>query len=92
MALWVATFAGTAFFLMPVAYTAVVGKPLWELPAAGQADFALWSEIVEAFVTFAILANVASRWVSLCRQGRECWPGAGMQCAHAAAAAAASWV
>lgn len=61
IALWVATFAGTAFLLMPAAYTAIVGKPLWELPAAGQADFALWSEIVEAFVTFAILANVASR-------------------------------
>lgn len=61
MAAWVASFAATAFFIMPAAYTAIVGKPLWELSAAGQADFALWSEIVEAFVTFGILATVASR-------------------------------
>jgi hypothetical protein len=46
---------------MPAVYSAVVGKPLWDLPPAGQADFALWSEIVVTFVTFGILANVASR-------------------------------
>lgn len=61
MALWVASFAGTAFLIMPAAYTAIVGKPLYELSAAGQADFALWSEIVETFVTFGLLAAVASK-------------------------------
>jgi hypothetical protein len=66
MAAWVASFAVTAFLIMPAAYTAVVGKPLWELSAAGQADFALWSEIAEAFVTFGLIASVASRCVCVC--------------------------
>lgn len=61
MAVWVATFAGSAFLVMPAAYTAIAGKPLWELSPAGQADFALWSEIVEAVLTFAILASVAAK-------------------------------
>lgn len=58
---FVAGSAGTSFLVMPTAYSAVVGKPLWDLSPAGQADFALWSEIVVTFVTFGILANVASR-------------------------------
>lgn len=48
---------------MPAAYTALVGKPLWDLTPAGQADFALWSEILEVFVTFGIVGSVAARWV-----------------------------
>lgn len=64
MAAWTISFAGTAFVLMPFAYTRIVGMPLWELTAAGQADFALWSEIVELVVTFAILGSVAARWVN----------------------------
>lgn len=53
----------TAFLVMPAAYTALVGKPLWDLTPAGQADFALWSEILEVFVTFGIVGSVAARWV-----------------------------
>lgn len=61
MAIWVATFAGSAFLVMPAAYTAIVGKPLWELSPAGQADFALWSEFVQTFITFGIIAGVVSK-------------------------------
>jgi hypothetical protein len=57
MAAWIGAFGATAFLAMPFAYTWLVGKPLWELSAAGQADFALWSEVVEAAVTFAVIAG-----------------------------------
>jgi hypothetical protein len=61
MAVWVVGFAGTAFLLVPAAYSAFAGAPLYELSAAQQADFALWSEVAECFVTFGILASVAAR-------------------------------
>eukprot|EP00878_Enallax_costatus_P024663 GHUV01026339.1.p1 GENE.GHUV01026339.1~~GHUV01026339.1.p1 ORF type:complete len:161 (+),score=8.45 GHUV01026339.1:375-857(+) len=61
MATWILGFAGTAFIIVPYFYTRAVGQPLWELGPSGQADFALWSEIVESVVTFAILGVVAAR-------------------------------
>jgi hypothetical protein len=61
MAVWTLSFAGTAFLAMPLAYSSIVGMPLYKLSAAGQADFALWSEIVELVVTFAIIGSVAAR-------------------------------
>jgi hypothetical protein len=61
MAVWTLSFAGTAFLLMPLAYTRIVGMPLYQLSAAGQADFALWIEIVELVVTFAIIGPVAAK-------------------------------
>jgi hypothetical protein len=61
MAVWIIGFAGTAFLAMPLIYTKLSGQPLWELGPAGQADFALWSEIAELLVTAAILASVAAR-------------------------------
>lgn len=61
MATWLVGFAGTAFLIMPFIYTRITGVPLWELGPSGQADFALWSEIVESVVTFGILAVVAAR-------------------------------
>lgn len=62
MAVWTLSFAGTAFLLMPLAYTRIVGMPLYELSPAGQADFALWSEIVELVVTFAVIGSVVARY------------------------------
>lgn len=62
MAAWVFTFAGTAFFAAPASYIALHGgAPLSELGPAGQADFALWSEILELAVTGALLYAVVAR-------------------------------
>jgi hypothetical protein len=61
MAVWLLGFAATAFLAMPAAYSAVVGTPLTELSPAQQADFALWSEIAECFVTFGIVGSVAAK-------------------------------
>ena len=63
MALWVGSFAAVAFVLMPAAYAQLSGVPLRELDAAGQADFALWSEVAELALTAALLGGIASRCV-----------------------------
>eukprot|EP00878_Enallax_costatus_P046627 GHUV01056866.1.p1 GENE.GHUV01056866.1~~GHUV01056866.1.p1 ORF type:complete len:189 (+),score=11.30 GHUV01056866.1:770-1336(+) len=68
MATWILGFAGTAFIIVPYFYTRAVGQPLWELGPSGQADFALWSEIVESVVTFAILGVVAARFPTEVKQ------------------------
>ncbi|KAF8071353.1 hypothetical protein HT031_001437 [Scenedesmus sp. PABB004] len=67
MAVWAAGFAGTAFLAVPALYVAASGVPLSELGPAGQADFALWSEVAELAVTAAILGSVAAR----CGAGRQ---------------------
>lgn len=61
MALWVLTFIVTAFAAAPAAYVAVTHTPLWELGPEGQADFALWSEVMELGATALLLWGVTSR-------------------------------
>jgi membrane protease YdiL (CAAX protease family) len=61
MAAWVASFLVTAFVAAPALYTAVTRVPLRELGPAGQADFALWSELLELAVTGALLYAVTSQ-------------------------------
>jgi len=59
MASWTVAFGLTAFVVTPLSWTAVSGTPLWELTSAGQAQFALFSETVEAAVTAALLFGLA---------------------------------
>ena len=61
MAAWVVTFVGTAFLAAPALYVGVTRTPLWELGPSGQADFALWSELLEAAVTAGLLWFVTSK-------------------------------
>jgi hypothetical protein len=61
MAAWVAGFIGTAFVAAPFAYIKATGQAPWELGPAGQADFALCSELLEMGVTAALLWFVVSR-------------------------------
>lgn len=62
MAAWVATFGLTAFFAAPASYVALHGgTPLSELTPSGQADFALWSELLELAATAALLWAVVER-------------------------------
>lgn len=62
MGAWVVGFLATAFFAAPATYVALHGgMSLGELGPSGQADFALWSELLEIGVTAGILWFVVSR-------------------------------
>jgi hypothetical protein len=61
MALWLLSFGLTAFVLMPFAYTRLVGVALWDLGPEGQADFALWTELVQVLETFAVIYLVTRK-------------------------------
>ena len=61
MALWLLSFGLTAFVLMPFAYTRIVGVALWDLGPQGQADFALWTELVQVLETFAVIYLVTRK-------------------------------
>jgi hypothetical protein len=63
MAAWVAGFLLTAFVAAPATYIKATGQAPWDLGPAGQADFALCSELLEMGVTAALLLFVVSRWV-----------------------------
>ncbi|GBF93044.1 CAAX amino terminal protease [Raphidocelis subcapitata] len=61
MAAWAAAFVATAFIAAPALYTAATGARVWDLGPAQQADFALWSEVLELGVTAGLLWFVTSR-------------------------------